>query len=766
MNYNQIQYEQLRNIIVERSTPFLFWCGAGLSIEAGYPSWNELKKQILEDFEKEATDDQKSDISRIRSIPDLWLCFSKIKQLIGKANYEAYIRKYLDLKTDVPEIYEKLWSLDPRGIVTLNLDSLVTLGFNSFYRRGKRVNEFNGRSLKEHIGLIKTPDPFIVNMHGTINNSSSWVFTREDLASLQQDDGYNTFLSAIFSTFCVVFIGISAEDVAAGGVLNNFVEKLGLDLGKHFWITDSAKSEIAKWADKTGIGLIKYDKGKHGEVLEIINCISHYKSNDSDQEIILKKIDDQKNIDNSDIEKKTPNELRYFLNSALNEIIKNSDKNVYNEYFRFMEEHDEMCHRAWYIGKNVESKMLFDYNILDFIGRGGFGKVYKAISKTGDIVAIKILHEDIRDQKETLMCFRRGVKSLSILTERNITNIVKYIDATEIPLMLVMEYIDGPNLKMLIESGQCSDTYDILTVAHKITSIIKSAHNLPERVLHRDLRPTNIMFRNFYNTGEFDITITDFDFAWYKGAIEDSISRKPVSYLAPEQIDIYDKFSSRSTLIDSYALGMIFYFMISKKDPLYKNHLHSDWDQIVKQSCESSLKTKWKSLPFRFHRLIINLTKDKQNERWDISQAFYELERLLTAETEETSDYSELVAEELMARIITSSTYVCLEKEFEYQYANGLKIDIGFDEVKKNIEFRIIFQKQGNEHHANIKKFLPQNRERTISVLTKNGWKITTDSHTSQLIVIDATIQTSDVIASFEKNIIDLSNIKMDYNFN
>jgi serine/threonine protein kinase len=363
------------------------------------------------------------------------------------------------------------------------------------------------------------------------------------------------------------------------------------------------------------------------------------------------------------------------------------------------------------------------------------------------------------------MCFRRGVKALSILHDRNVSNIVGFIEGTEVPLVIVMEYIDGPNLKTLVDSAQCSEIHDILEIAEKISKIIMNAHALPERVLHRDLRPTNIMFRDYYRTKEYDVVILDFDFAWYNGALEDSILRNPVGFLAPEQIQNKNKTSSRSTLTDSYSLGMIFYYMISGVEPLFACHLNVDWKENLKKMCLSRIRSKWTSIGFRFQRLIENLTHDNQYERWDISQANYEIKRLLDAENNETSSFSELVAEELMARILKSLDYRCKENEFVHYYSNGITLHISHSEVKKKIGFQILFLSTGNERYSSLKQYLPSKRDKTISLLRKTGWKILYEDHNSESFSVQGEISISEMMNNFDNIVKGLSEIKYDYNF-
>ena len=689
MNFNQINFTKLRQIISERTTPCIFWIGAGLSINAGFPSWGELKQNILDDFRKEADEKDIETISQIAKEKDYWIAFSRIKLLLGNQKYNAYIRKYLDRREPPPEIYKKIWKLNPRGVITLNLDRLTVSSFTEVFH-GKAINEFIGFDISDHLNLLRAPDPFIVNMHGTIDNHRSWVLTKEELKGLQRKGGYSTFISSIFTNNVVVFIGISAEDMAAGGTLNNLVQELDLNLDVHYWITDRKDHETIEWAERTNIGIINYCEGKHEELIDILENIENFTARDLEMNPVVSSITNKEKVNASDINTLSPNDLRYFLNIKIREYM--SSDTDYEKYFEFIDRYDELIHRAWYIGKTPETKVVFEYKLNDLIGKGGFGKVYKAFDKSEELVAVKIIHEDIREEKDKLMCFRRGVKALSILGTRSMSNIVKLIAATEIPLMIVMEYIDGPNLSEFVEAGYCVDWNTILSISKSISDVLLKAHNLPERVLHRDLRPTNIMLKQFYQNGTINVVLTDFDFSWYKGAKENSISRTPAGFLAPEQIDSIDGASTRSALIDSYGFGMNLFFIISKKTPLFKNHKHHDWPTTVLNAC-TALKCKaWVTIPLRMFRLIMNLTKDIQRERWDVSQADQELERLEYALENGQSTFAELIAEELMARSLSSYDYECEEFGFVHKFINGLQYRLEFSEVNKRVIFCLCYQ--------------------------------------------------------------------------
>src|SRR5580700_10726056 len=121
--------------------------------------------------------------------------------------------------------------------------------------------------------------------------------------------------------------------------------------------------------------------------------------------------------------------------------------------------------------------------------------------------------------------FRRGVKSMRILSNAGVPGMVRYHYGFELPPCVIMDYVDGPNLEEAVQSRLLNTWHDILYTSLEITKIVRSGHNLPERVLHRDIRPPNIILKNFYsdkNEG-YSVTVLDFDLSWHRGASEQSI---------------------------------------------------------------------------------------------------------------------------------------------------------------------------------------------------------------------------------------------------
>ena len=161
---------------------------------------------------------------------------------------------------------------------------------------------------------------------------------------------------------------------------------------------------------------------------------------------------------------------------------------------------------------------------MEEIKEGAFGLVYRAARKDDSEVAIKVLHERVRKQPEMLQSFRRGVNSMRILSRHNVQGMVPYYDASEIPAFVVMEFIDGPNLAEAVQHHLVNDWGTVLWIASEFVGIVRTSHMLPERVLHRDIRPSNIMIRNgWLDRDDWKIVVLDFDLSWHKDATEASV---------------------------------------------------------------------------------------------------------------------------------------------------------------------------------------------------------------------------------------------------
>ena len=173
--------------------------------------------------------------------------------------------------------------------------------------------------------------------------------------------------------------------------------------------------------------------------------------------------------------------------------------------------------------------MVGAFQIIDRLGAGGMGEVYRALdTRLGRKVALKVLPKEFLSNQEGLARFALEARSASALNHPNIVTIFEVGQAGSSPY-LAMELIDGWTLRHLIDSGPLP-VKKTLDLAMQIAGGLAKAHQVG--IVHRDLKPENIMV-----TQDGFVKILDFGLAKLQrtpggdGAIRDpaSRSRRPVS---------------------------------------------------------------------------------------------------------------------------------------------------------------------------------------------------------------------------------------------
>lgn len=268
--------------ISENHAPLVFWIGAGVSADAGLPNWMKLREILAEGAleelvglpDEEATEKEIL-LNEASSTNDLWTAFETLKELLGEPAYKAMIRAQLGKSEEatITGLHKAIWQIEnTRGVLSLNIDGLETRA-HKVVRRYESVVPFFGRDLKNQLHTLKDKKPFIAQLHGHYADRSSWVFTKKELNSQISNSAYRTAIESIFSNFTVIFLGISAEDIAAGGFLHA-MSQAGLDCGNHFWITNRNDAATRKWAENAGVLRLQYSVSgteSHTEVIKDMN---------------------------------------------------------------------------------------------------------------------------------------------------------------------------------------------------------------------------------------------------------------------------------------------------------------------------------------------------------------------------------------------------------------------------------------------------------------------------------------------------------------
>ena len=209
---------------------------------------------------------------------------------------------------------------------------------------------------------------------------------------------------------------------------------------------------------------------------------------------------------------------------------------------------------------------------------------------------------------------------MRILSDSGIPGVVKLLDASELPPSITMEYLDGIDLQRYINEHNGSSIASKLNICLWICEILFECHSHEKIILHRDLRPSNIMISGQYweRVEKQNITILDFDLSWFKGADGAEFymnASQALGFLAPEQLNIKSNFSNRSALVDVYGVGMLLYFIVSGETPLANASTRVDWEQRVNQASTHVFAKDWKSSKYLFSNLVLSATNENQKTR-------------------------------------------------------------------------------------------------------------------------------------------------------
>jgi serine/threonine-protein kinase len=220
------------------------------------------------------------------------------------------------------------------------------------------------------------------------------------------------------------------------------------------------------------------------------------------------------------------------------------------------------------IGKTISTKnnyklrMIYNiishYKILEKIGEGGMGEVHLAEdTKLKRQVALKFLSSKSISGEEDKSRFMREAQAAAALNHSNIATIFE-IDEHEGNMFIAMEYVEGQNLKQLLESGPLK-LRDVIKISSQIAEGLQAAH--ARNIVHRDIKSANIMI-----TGNGQVKIMDFGLAKLAGVsmlTREGTTVGTVSYMSPEQThgEVVDQRT------DIWSLGVIIYEMVSGQLP-------------------------------------------------------------------------------------------------------------------------------------------------------------------------------------------------------
>ncbi len=222
--------------------------------------------------------------------------------------------------------------------------------------------------------------------------------------------------------------------------------------------------------------------------------------------------------------------------------------------------------RAGFVPPTVEelAQRFPQLEVLELLGRGGMGAVYKARQKGLDrLVALKILPPEVGQLPAFAERFTREARALARLSHPHIVTVYDFGQAGGL-FYFLMEFIEGVNLRQAIATGDLKPE-DALAIVPQICDALQFAHD--EGVVHRDIKPENILVDK-----RGRVKIADFGLAKLMGVDQPEGTLTgthqvmgTLRYMAPEQMEGTHQVDHRA---DIYSLGVVFYELLTRELPI------------------------------------------------------------------------------------------------------------------------------------------------------------------------------------------------------
>ncbi len=257
------------------------------------------------------------------------------------------------------------------------------------------------------------------------------------------------------------------------------------------------------------------------------------------------------------------------------------------------------------------------YEIIEELGRGGMGSVYRAEdTKVREEVALKLINPDVASDEQTIERFRNELKLARKIRHKNVCQMYDLGEADG-TYYITMEYVPGEDLKSFIKRSRRLSIGTAITIGKQICEGLAEAHK--EGVVHRDLKPGNIMIDRDGNARIMDFGIAR-SIKSESMTVPSMIFGTP-EYMSPEQADAQGT-DKRS---DIYAFGVILYEMMTGQLPFTGD---SAFSLVSKHKRETPDEPKDVNpdIPEDLNRLIVScLDKDKEKRFQTVEQILNEL---------------------------------------------------------------------------------------------------------------------------------------------
>ena len=302
-------------------------------------------------------------------------------------------------------------------------------------------------------------------------------------------------------------------------------------------------------------------------------------------------------------------------------------------------------------------KTISHYKVIEKIGGGGMGVVYKAQDlKLDRFVALKFLPPNVGTDEEEKKRFILEARAASSIEHNNICTVYEIDETEDGQIFIALAYYDGETLKRRIQKGPLK-VVEALDVALPIAQGLAKAHE--QGIVHRDIKPANIMI-----TSNDVVKILDFGLAKLSGQSRITIAGTTlgtIAYMSPEQA-AGDKVDHRT---DIWSLGVVLYEMLTGEVPFKAEHERAIIYMILNEEVlpPSSLDRK---IPHQVDSMITKLLQKNPDKRYqNMGELIKELKTI--RDDVETSS----VASKVKAIAVLPFDNISPDKENDY-FSDGL----------------------------------------------------------------------------------------------
>jgi len=289
-----------------------------------------------------------------------------------------------------------------------------------------------------------------------------------------------------------------------------------------------------------------------------------------------------------------------------------------------------------FIGRDI---LQGQFQILQKIGSGGMGSVYKALQPAMNrMVAVKILHPKLANRKDLVSRFRREARAMSHLTHPNTVKVYLYGELEDGSLYIVMEFLEGKNLNQTVRSEGPMTIERGLPILIQACNALEEAHRAG--IIHRDLKPENIFVSQTGGIKDY-AKVLDFGLAkvtereMRPGSIiltqEGMVFGTP-EFMSPEQA----QGKSLTASSDIYSLAVILYEVLTGKLPFdAKNPMEFIQLHVTQKPKPINERVPGKTFPPILWTVLSKALEKKSEDRYGSAAEFaHALQAVLNGATE------------------------------------------------------------------------------------------------------------------------------------